>query len=149
MKRTALAIIAVSLILVLIVVGIMLIDWEGAEKEGKLYTYPLWVEDETYVVTVRTNWTSAPEVSYFGLLKSVDLNFRGTRGTVFCNITIPTDLIWGEISVYLKGYKQSEDQYDISSNSTHHSVQMKFHHIATVVIVSIRGTEGIITAPYV
>lgn len=143
MKKTALALIVISLIIVLVVAGIMLVDWKGTEEEAKLYDYPLEVENETYLVTVRTNWTSPPEVSYFGLLKSVDVNFRGTRGTVLTNITIPAELIWGELSVYLKDYKQSEDRYTLSSNTTHYSVQMKFQHIATVVIVSIRGTEGV------
>ena len=148
MKNIVLALVLVLVIIFSLVTGVLFVNWTGTE-EGELYTYPLWVEDETHVVTVRTNWTSAPEVSYFGLLKSVDVHFRGTKGTVSCNITVPNDLIWGGISVHLKGYKQSEDKYKITSNSTHNSIQIQFQHIATVVILSVRGTQGIITAPYV
>ena len=133
-KKTALALIVVLLILVLVV----------AEEEGKLYTYPLSVGEETYTVTVRSNYSSAPEVSYFGLLKYVTVNFGGCeRATVFCNITVPADLIWGELSVYHQDYKQPDDNYTLYSNATHHSLQMSFTHIAAVEQISIKGTEGI------
>ena len=145
MKKTALALVVVVLfIIVLVVAGVMLVDWEGAEEEVKLYTYPLLVENETYVVTVKANWTSALEVSYFGLLKSVNVWFRGARGTVNCTITVPNDLIWGEISVHNQDSKIGEDCYTLNSNSTHHTVQVKFHHIAAVEIIQVMGTEGIL-----
>jgi hypothetical protein len=147
MKRTALAIILVLLILITaIVAGILLVNWaENEEAVGKLYTFSVSVGEKTYIITVRTNWTSAPEV-YLPELPSkyVSVDFRGSlRATVFFNITIPADLIWGEISVIWKYYKQSDDRYTISNNGTHHSVQMTFYHTAVVEHFEIRGTEGV------
>jgi len=84
-------------ILVLIIVAASLFfDLEqGKSEETKLYTYPISVAEETYVVTASTNWTSAPEV-YLPEIASnyVSVDFRGPmRATVFFNITVPADLI--------------------------------------------------------
>ena len=145
MKKTALAIILAVLILVTAIVArILLVDLAGDEEAvGKLYTFPISVGEKTYLISVRSNY-SVSEVSYFGLLKSVSVDFRGSlRATVFFNITIPADLIWGELSVYWDSSKQSDDRYTMSNNGTHHSVQMPFYHTATVEQISIHGTEGI------
>jgi hypothetical protein len=101
MKRTALVLTLVLLILITaIVAGILLVNLaKDEEAVGKLYTYPVSVGEKTYLITVRTNWTSAPEV-YLPEFNSkyVSVDFRGPdRATVFFNITIPADLIWGEI----------------------------------------------------
>lgn len=79
-KRAALAIILVLVILFSIVAGILLFDLkEDEELSDKLYTYPVSVGEETYIITVRSNYSSAPEVSYDGFppLYSVSVNFRG------------------------------------------------------------------------
>jgi hypothetical protein len=146
MKRTALTLTLVFIILFSIVAGILLVNWaKNEDAVGKLYTCPVSVGEKTYIITVRTNWTSAPEV-YLPEFSSkyVSVDFRGSlRATVFFNITIPTDLIWGEISVIWKYYKQSDDRYTISNNGTHHSIQMTFYHTAAVEHFEIRGTEGV------
>ena len=142
MKKTALALVLVLVIIFSIVAGILLVDWEEAE-EVKLYTFPLSVREETYIVTVRSNY-SVSKVSYFGPLRYVTVNFFGSeRATVFCNITVPTDLIWGDISVHHQDYKQPDDKYVLFSNATHHFVQIIFNHIATVEQISLMGTEGV------
>lgn len=150
MKRALLALTLVAIILVTIVTGILLVDWKGAE-EGKLYTYPLSVGEETYIVTVRSNYSSAPEVSYssYPLLSNyfVSVDFRGDPENSFCNVTIPTDLIWGEISVIDKYYIMSVDRYTVSNNGTHNSVYFPFNHPALVKHFEIRGTEGIPETP--
>ena len=147
MNKIAWALMVFSLILVLVVVGIMLIDWEGVEKEGKLYTYPLSVGEETYIVMVRSNYSSTPEVSYSSYpLQSnyyVNVDFKGNPENSFCNITMPTDLIWGEISVIDKYYVMSPDRYIVSNNGTHNSVYFSFNHTALVKHFEIRGTEGV------
>ena len=146
MKRTALTLTLVLLILITaIVTGILLVNLaENAEAAGELYTFPVSVGEKTYIITVRSNYSSAPEVSYFGLLKSVSVDFRGAeRATVFFNITIPADLIWGELSVIWKYYELSDDRYTMFNNGTHHSVQMTFYHVATVEHFEIHGTEGV------
>ena len=65
------------------------------------------------------------------------------RETVGFNITVPTDLIWGNISLVWKYYEQNADRYTLSNNGTHNSVQMTFNHTATVEHFEIRGTEGV------
>ena len=147
MNRTILALSLIVVILVSIVVGgSLLLDLEENNyEEVKLYSFPILVGDKTYSVVVRSNY-SVSDVSFFGILRYVSVDFRGSlRATVFCDIIIPADLIWGELSVYKKNYIQSENSYILSNNGTHHSVQMTFSHIATVEVISIRGTEGIIS----
>ena len=147
MNRTILALSLIVVILVSIVVGgSLLLDLEENNyEEVKLYSFPILVGDKTYTVVVRSNY-SVSDVSYFEILRYVSVDFRGSlRATVFCDIIIPADLIWGELSVYKKNYIQSENSYILSNNGTHHSVQMTFSHIATVEVISIRGTEGIIS----
>ena len=64
MKRTVLALtLAVLILITSIVAGILLVDLTGdKEAVSKLYTYPVSVGEKTYIVTVSTNWTSAPKV---------------------------------------------------------------------------------------
>ena len=146
MNKIILALVLVLIILFsIIAAGILLFDLGEAEEEGvKLYTYSLSLGEKTYVVTVRTNWTSAPEV----YLPEIDHNyvsvdFRGPlRAAVFFNVTVPADLIWGNISVVWKYYEQSADRYTLSYNGTDYSVSMTFYHTATVEHFEIRGTEG-------
>jgi hypothetical protein len=147
MKRTALALTLVVLILITaIVAGILLVDLAGdKEAVNKLYTYPVSVGEKTYSITVLTNWTSAPKV-YLPEIDSkyVSIDFIGPlRTTVFFKVTIPADLIWGNISLVWKYYEQSADRYTLSNNGTHNSVQMRFIHTATVEHFEIRGTEGV------
>jgi hypothetical protein len=78
---------------------------------------------------------------------AVTVDFRGDKENAFCNITIPTDLIWGEISVIDKYYKMSADQYTLSNNGTHNSVYFTFNHPALVKHFEVKGTEGIPEVP--
>jgi hypothetical protein len=136
----------------IIIAGILLLDLEKSKSEGvRLYTYPVAFAEKTYIITVKTNWTSAPEV-YLPELASnyVSVDFRGSlRAIVFFNITVPADLIWGEISLIWKYYKQSNDSYTLFYNVTHYTVEMKFYHAALVEHFEIRGTEGVMSeVPY-
>ena len=148
MNKIVLALSFIVLILFsIIVAGSLLLNLEADEAEVKLYTFPISVGDKTCTVGVRSNY-SVSDVRYFGILRYVSVDFRGSlRATVFCEIIVPGDLIWGELFVYKKGYIQSEDSYVLSNNGTHYSVQMTFKHIATVEVISIRGTEGVVEFP--
>jgi hypothetical protein len=77
-----------------------------AKKEAatKLFTYSVSVEEKTYIITVKTNWASAPRVYLTETEpKYVNCDFIGSnRQTVNFNITIPTDLIGGNISLIWK-----------------------------------------------
>ena len=137
----------VSVILITaLITGFLWVDL-AAKKEAatKLYTYPVSVGEKTYIITVKTNWTSAPRV-YLPEQESkhVNCDFIGpNRQTVNFNITIPTDLIGGNISLIWKYYEQNPDRYTLSNNGTHNSIEMSFNHTATDEHFEIHGTEGV------
>jgi hypothetical protein len=147
MKRKTLALTLVVVILIIaLLAGFLWVDLAG-EKEAasKLYTYPVSVGEKTYIITVSTNWTSAPKV-YLPEIESkyVNCDFIGpNRETVGFNITIPTELIGGNISLIWKYYEQNPNRYILSNNGTHNSIQMTFIHTATVEHFEIHGTEGV------
>ena len=144
MKRRTLAITVVAVILILsLAAGLLWFELAGS----KLYTYPISVGEKTYIITVLTNWNSAPKVelsnSSLTDLKYISVDFFGSHEkNVFFKITIPTDLLWGNISLVEKYYVLSPDHYTLSNDGTHNSVQMKFNHIATDEHFEIHGTQG-------
>ena len=141
MKRKMLALIVVVLLLVVTAAtGILWFELKG----NKLYTYPFSVGQKTYTVSVLTNWDSAPKVTLSqSNLKFVSLDFVGSfRETVFYKITIPSDLLWGNISLVWKYYEQNPDRYILTNDGVYNSVQMTFLHTATTEHFEIHGTEG-------
>jgi hypothetical protein len=135
---------AVLVIGSLIVAGIIWVNLEDNEEPvNKSHSYTIFLGGQTYLITVGSNYSSAPEVSYLGILKSVSVDFRGERENAFCNITIPINLIWGKLSVIDKVYEMSEADYIKSSNSTHNSVYFTFNHTALVKHFEVMGTEGV------
>lgn len=144
MNKIILALV-LALVLVFTFVAVVVLFDLPIEKveEGKLYTFPLLVGEITYTVNVRSNYSSAPDVSYFGLDKSVLVDFRGDQENAFCNITIPIDLIWGELSVIDKYYFMSADRYIQSKNNTHNSIYFTFNNSALVKHFEVRGSEGV------
>ena len=92
-----------------------------------------------------SNYSSAPEV-YLPEIPAnmVEFDFRGSPENAFCNITIPTDLIWGELTVIDKYYEMDETRYIQTSNSTHNSIYYTFDNIALTKHFEVRGTEGAI-----
>jgi len=147
MKRKELALTLVAVILITaLLAGFLWVDLAREKKAAsKLYTYPVSVGEKTYIITVRTNWTSAPKV-YLPEQESkyINCDFIGpNRETVGFKITVPTDLIWGNISLVWKYYEQNADRYTLSNNGTHNSIQMTFYHTATNEHFEIHGTEGV------
>jgi hypothetical protein len=141
-KRRIIAATTIALVAVSLVAGFLWIELTGNKEYT--YSYPISVKEKTYIITVRTNWIPEPKVSLPETdSKYVSVDFIGSRREpVSFNITVPTDLIWGNISLIWKYYEQSPDRYTLSNNGTHNSVQMTFTHIATVEHFEIRGTEG-------
>ena len=126
--------------------GIIFIHLGGNEDStGKLYSFPLLVGEKTYIVTVMSNYSSAPEVYLPEIPENmVEFDFRGPPENAFCNITIPTDLIWGELTVIDKYYEMDKTRYIQTSNSTHNSIYFTFDNIALTKHFEVRGTEGAI-----
>jgi hypothetical protein len=55
MKRKFIIIAAISLIAVSLVAGTLLAGLACQKEETNLYTYPLSVEDKTYIITLEAN----------------------------------------------------------------------------------------------
>ena len=127
-------------------------DPEEEEAASNLYTYlisPYHGNGKIYIVTVETNWASQPKVSLpneFEMSKYVSVVFTGwSRETVFFNVTIPTNLLWGNISLIRKSYEQPPDVYTLSNNGTHNSMGMTCiftPYFSGVGYFAIRGTEA-------
>jgi len=150
MNKRIIALAVILLVLFSIIAGgILLVHLGGNEASaGKLYTFPLSVGEKTYTVTVRSNYSSTPEV-YLPEIPAnmVQVDFRGSPEDSFCNITIPNNLIWGELTVIDKYYVMDKANYIQTSNSTDTSIYFTFNHITHIALVKhfeIRGTEGAI-----
>jgi len=146
MKRRTLTITVIAVILILSLVSGLL--WFEIATGSKLYTYHISVGEKTYIITVVTNWNSAPRVelsnSSLSDVKYVSVDFFGYyEKTVFFKITIPTDLLWGNISLIWKYYVQSPDRYTLSNDGINNFLQMTFNHVAADEYFEIRGTEGV------
>lgn len=153
MKRKFIIVAATSLIAIALTTGIL---WAGlhlgTEEENNLFTYPLSVGDKTFIVTVETNWTDehAPSVNLLNSSDNrypIELYFLGgtEQKTISYNITIPTDLLWGNISLVWKYYPQEPNRYTLSNNGTHNSLQMTFKYqpfFSGSGYFEILGTEG-------
>jgi hypothetical protein len=146
-------VIALALVLVIlssiIAGGILYVHLVGNKASAaKLYTFPLSVGDKTYVVTVRSNYSAPPEVYLPEVPDNyVEFDFRGPPEDTFCNITIPNNLIWGDLTVIDKYYVMDEANYIQTSNSTHTSIYFTFNHTTHNALTKhfeIRGTEGAI-----
>jgi hypothetical protein len=134
-KKKLIVVAEIFLLVISLAVGILLASLEGNQEETSLFTYPLSVEDKTFLVTVETNWNAErpPSVSLLNVSDvtrhAVELYFLGgSKKTISYNITIPTDLLWGNISLVWKYYLQDPTRYTLSNNGTHNSLQMTFDY---------------------
>ncbi len=151
-KRKIIVAAAISLVIISLLTGILLAGLEVVqERETNLFTYPLSVKEKTYIVTVETNWNEerAPTVSLINssdIPHAIELYFLGgSKKTISYNITIPTDLLWGNISLVWKYYLQNPDSYILTNNGTHNSLQRTFEYnppFSGTGYFEILGTEG-------
>lgn len=150
MNKRVIALACILLVLFSIIVGgILLVHLGGNEASAsKLYTFPLSVGEKEFIITVRSNYSSTPEV-YLPEIPAnmVEVDFRGPPEDSFFNITIPNNLIWGELTVIDKYYVMDKANYIQTSTSTDNSIYFTFNHISHIALVKhfeIRGTEGVI-----
>lgn len=121
---------------------VKLVDTNVWQVDYQLFTFLVSVGEKTYEVSAKSN-SSVSEFTFVEDLKEVRFVVDGESGTTgFCNITIPADLIWGELSVYKDEYLITKDvDYTQSNNGTHHILQITYDHSTHV--IEIRGTEAI------
>ncbi len=134
-KRRIIVSAAISLVIIFLLTGILLARLEVVQEEKtNLFTYPFSVKDKTYIVTLETNWNAerVPSVSLINsssIPHAIELYFLGgTKKTISYNITIPTDLLWGNISLVWKYYLQNPNSYILMNNGTHNSLQKTFEY---------------------
>ena len=141
-KRIIIIFVCLSLIASFCVGAIIYEYWKDDTPDSKLYTYPILVEDKTFIVTVETNWDGkvTPDVSLDNTSTvpnetRLSLYFRGGTAKetknweiLTYNITIPTELIGEDISLIRKYHTQDPSRYNLSTNSTHTSVYMELEY---------------------
>jgi hypothetical protein len=152
MHRKAIIVGALSLLIVALTAGILTRPQAVQEtKQINLYTYPFTIKDKTYIVALETNWTAqkAPTVSLSDSSLtpySITLYFLGgSKATVSYNITIPTDLLSGDISLIWKYYVQNPDRYVLTNNGTANMLHMTFNYdpyFSGIGYFEILGTDG-------
>ncbi len=134
-----------ALLVVSLIFATILLTENEDKNKGELYSFPISVGGKTFLVSVLSNYSSSPEVSYWEERKAVYVVFTGDPENSFFNVTVPTDLIWGEISLINKYYEVDEEYYIRSYNGTHNSVYFSFNQTAYVKHFEIKGTEGTTT----
>ena len=135
MRRKFIVAATILLIAISLTAGIWISLKSGAEEKINRFTYPLSVGDRTFIVTVETNWDeeSEPLVSLLNSSNSrypVELYFLGgtEEKNVSFEISIPTDLLYGNISLVRKYYTVNPDIYTLINNGTHNLLQMTFEY---------------------
>ncbi|HDQ05237.1 MAG TPA: hypothetical protein ENN36_00750 [Candidatus Bathyarchaeota archaeon] len=98
------------------------------------------VETSTYVVETVSNSTVS-EFVFNGT--SIRFQVEGTAGTAgFCNVTIPSELMSGEFSIYKDGARLTRDvDYTRTYNGTHYIFDVTYEH--STHIIEITATEVI------
>jgi hypothetical protein len=134
MKRKFIITITASLIVISFAVR-LLAGLQLNKQETNRFTYPLLVGNKTFIVTVETNWNEerAPSVA---LLNSSDNRYPlelvflgGTKEkNISYKITIPNDLLWGNMSLIRKYYIVNPDNYTLTNTAEHNSLQMTFDY---------------------
>jgi hypothetical protein len=152
MHRKTIIVGAVLLLIVALAAGILMRPQTVQEtKQTSLYTYPFTIKDKTYIVTLETNFTAqkAPTVSLSDTSLtpySLTLYFLGgSKATITYKITIPIDLLSGDISLIWKYYVQNPDRYILTNNGTANTLQMSFNYdpnFSGIGYFEILGTDG-------
>jgi hypothetical protein len=152
MHRKVIIVGAVSLLIIALTAGILTRPQTVQEiKQTNYYTYPFTVKDKTYIVTLETNWTAQkiPTVTLSNTSLtpySLTLYFLGgSKATITYNITIPTNLLSGDISLIWKYYVQNPDRYTLTNNGTANTLQMTFNYdpyFSGIGYFEILGTNG-------
>jgi hypothetical protein len=94
-----------------------------------LRTYPIIVADSNFTLTTLSNSTISA-LSFNETAKEISFNATGPDGTSgFCNVTIPSNLLWGEFSLYMDGFLLTRNvDYHETFNGTHYIFQIAYQH---------------------
>jgi hypothetical protein len=151
MHRKVIIVGAVSLLIIALTAGILTRPQTVQETKQTSYTYPFTVKDKTYMVILETNWAAQkiPTVTLSNTSLtpySLTLYFLGgSKATITYNITIPTDLLSGDISLLWKYYVQNPNRYTLTNNGAANTLQMTFNYdpyFSGIGYFEILGTDG-------
>jgi len=95
------------------------------------YVFQAVADSQSFNITVVTNSTIPTQTFDFSQgEKKISFDVTGLSGTAgFCNITIPSDLLWGEFSLYMDGSLLTRNvDYVETFNGTHYTFQIAYQH---------------------
>jgi hypothetical protein len=98
--------------------------------------YPVIVDSNSAIMAFEFNQTE----------RKLSLDVSGTTGTSgFCDISVPSDLVWGTFSLNMDGYPLAEgNDYTQTHNGTHYIFHVSYiHSTHTIEIVSSDVTSSI------
>ena len=115
---------------------------QSAAPTPSTFQFNVSVEDKTYPIIANSNSTVS-EVNFNPAAKELNFKVSGQTGTTgFCTITIPTSLIWGELSVYKDGSLLVKNvDYTQSTDGANNILQINYSH--SIHNFKMVGTEAI------
>jgi hypothetical protein len=149
-KKILLAAFAAFILACIILAGVLFRNVEIPQQaKANHFTYSLSAGNKTYGVLVEANWDqeNPPTVTLSnGTRHAVVLYFLGgTKKTVTYTISIPTELLSGNLSLVHKYYVLNPDRYTLTSNATCNSLKIAFDYdppFSGSGYFEIVGTEG-------
>jgi len=106
------------------------------EPQVRQYNFTVEVEEEEFLVTIKTNST-IPEFTTYPEQKKISFTVNGTQGTTgFCNVTIPIRLLGGPYLVWLDG----ERKWDVQETTNDTHVFLYFTYTLSTHTVDITGS---------
>ena len=93
------------------------------------FQFNVSVGDKTYPVTANSNST-VTDLTFNPVIKELNFKVDGQSGTTgYCTITIPTNLVFGELSVYKDEILLVKDvDYTISNDGANNILQINYSH---------------------
>jgi hypothetical protein len=97
-------------------------------------TFDVIVGENTFVVETCSN-SSVSDLIFNQALKRIRFNVDGTTGTTgLCNITIPTELMWGTFSIYIYNTPLIKNvDYTETFNATHYLCSITYEHSTHII----------------
>lgn len=99
-------------------------------------SFNITYEEDVYIVETFSNSTVA-DLTFNQAMKRIRFNVTGNTGTEsFCNITVPTELLSGDFTVFMDNLQLEESlDYIFSSNNTHNTLGISYEHSSHVIEV--------------
>jgi hypothetical protein len=100
--------------------------------------YFVYYDEQVYEEGIISN-SSITDFEFSQPAKTISFTVNGTTGTAgFCNISIPSGLMWGNFTLYMDGTPLTKNvDYTETSNDTHYLFSINYEHSShTIELVS-------------